>query len=175
MAPGLLWPDTGQRFEVRRCGRQAVPAALRSRGRLVTVYYRTNLASRQVALLFKISNSAAGRVVDHLAPLLALAPVARRHSRHRADRGRRADGSSITGRGGVVKGLEELPGVQRRSSDADREQVTTSQQAVIPRDRCAHRADQTAVAFVSGNQALWPKVLAGILLGGFVDWRRHRL
>lgn len=47
---------------------------------LVAVYYRTNLTLRQVALLFGISKSAAGRVVDHLAPLLALAPVTRRHS-----------------------------------------------------------------------------------------------
>lgn len=47
---------------------------------LVAVYYRTNLTLRQVAPLFGISKSAAGRVVDHLAPLLALAPVTRRHS-----------------------------------------------------------------------------------------------
>ena len=47
---------------------------------LIAVYYRTNLTPRQVALLFGVSKSAAHRVVDHLAPLLALAPVARRHS-----------------------------------------------------------------------------------------------
>jgi hypothetical protein len=47
----------------------------------VAVHYRTNLTFRQVALLFGISKSAAGRVVDHLAPLLALAPVTRKHSR----------------------------------------------------------------------------------------------
>lgn len=46
---------------------------------LVATYYRTNLTLRQVALLFGISKSAAGRVVDHLAPLLVLAPVGRRH------------------------------------------------------------------------------------------------
>ena len=44
---------------------------------LVAVYYRTNLTFRQVALLFGISKSAANRVVDHLAPLLALSPVTR--------------------------------------------------------------------------------------------------
>jgi hypothetical protein len=32
-----------------------------------------------VALLFGISKSAAGRVVDHLAPFLALSPVTRLH------------------------------------------------------------------------------------------------
>jgi len=47
---------------------------------LVAVYYRTNLTFRQVALLFGISKSAANRVVDHLAPLLALSPVTRKHS-----------------------------------------------------------------------------------------------
>ncbi|WP_160574032.1 transposase family protein [Actinomadura physcomitrii] len=47
---------------------------------LIVVYYRTNLTLRQVALLFGVSKSAAHRVVDHLAPLLALAPAARRHS-----------------------------------------------------------------------------------------------
>lgn len=47
---------------------------------LVAVYYRTNLTLRQVALLFGVSKSAAGRVVDHLGPLLALSPVTRRHS-----------------------------------------------------------------------------------------------
>jgi DDE superfamily endonuclease/Helix-turn-helix of DDE superfamily endonuclease len=46
---------------------------------LIAVYYRTNLTLRQVALLFGVSKSAAHRVVDHVAPLLALAPVIRRH------------------------------------------------------------------------------------------------
>ncbi|MFF0518416.1 hypothetical protein ACFYTC_06945 [Actinomadura nitritigenes] len=39
----------------------------------------TNLTLRQVALHFGASNSAAHRVVDHLAPLLALAPVTGQH------------------------------------------------------------------------------------------------
>lgn len=46
---------------------------------LIAVYYRTNLTLRQVALLFGVSKSAAHRVVDHLAPLLVLAPVTMRH------------------------------------------------------------------------------------------------
>lgn len=46
---------------------------------LVAVYYRTNLTLRQVALLFGISKSAAGRVVEHLGPLLVLAPVTKPH------------------------------------------------------------------------------------------------
>ncbi|SPT50222.1 Uncharacterised protein [Actinomadura madurae] len=44
---------------------------------LIAVYYRTNLTLRQVALLLGVSKSAAHRVVDHLAPPLAPAPVAR--------------------------------------------------------------------------------------------------
>lgn len=39
----------------------------------------TGLSVRQVALLFGISKSAAHRIVDHLAPLLDLAPTSRRH------------------------------------------------------------------------------------------------
>ncbi|HEV2780878.1 MAG TPA: transposase [Actinophytocola sp.] len=54
--------------------------SLADRVLLVAVYYRTNLTFRQVALLFGISKSAANRVVDHLAPLLALAPVTSKHS-----------------------------------------------------------------------------------------------
>lgn len=47
---------------------------------LVAVYYRTNLTFRQLALLFGVSKSAANRVVEHLAPLLALEPVQKKHS-----------------------------------------------------------------------------------------------
>lgn len=47
--------------------------ALADRVLLIAVYYRTNLMLRQVALLFGVSKSAAHRIVDHLAPLLALA------------------------------------------------------------------------------------------------------
>jgi hypothetical protein len=54
--------------------------SLADRVLLVAVYYRTNLACRQIALLFGISKSAVDRVVDHLAPLLALPPVLRKHS-----------------------------------------------------------------------------------------------
>jgi hypothetical protein len=53
--------------------------SLADRVLLVAVYYRTNVIYRQVALLFGISKSAAGRVVDHLVPLLALAPIKRPH------------------------------------------------------------------------------------------------
>ena len=54
--------------------------SLADRVLLVAVYYRTNLTLRQVALLFGISKSAAGRVVDHLGPYLMLSPVRRRTS-----------------------------------------------------------------------------------------------
>jgi hypothetical protein len=53
--------------------------SLADRVLLVAVYYRTNLTYRQIAVLFGISKSAAGRVVDHLAPLLALAPITHAH------------------------------------------------------------------------------------------------
>jgi hypothetical protein len=49
--------------------------SLTDRVLLVAVYYRTNLAYRQVALLFGISKSAAGRIVEYLARLLVLSPV----------------------------------------------------------------------------------------------------
>lgn len=49
--------------------------SLADRVLLVAVYYRTNLTYRQIALLFGICTSAVDRVIDHLAPLLALAPV----------------------------------------------------------------------------------------------------
>jgi hypothetical protein len=46
---------------------------------LVATYYRTNLTLRQIAPLFGVSKSAAGRIVDHLAPHLVLMPQTRRH------------------------------------------------------------------------------------------------
>jgi hypothetical protein len=49
--------------------------SLADRVLLVAVYYRTNLTLRQVAPLFGVSKSAAGRIVDHLAGYLVLAPV----------------------------------------------------------------------------------------------------
>jgi hypothetical protein len=48
---------------------------------LTTVYYRTNLTFRQIALLFGISKSAAHRIVEHIAPLLALPPMTESHDR----------------------------------------------------------------------------------------------
>ncbi|QUH04196.1 transposase [Saccharopolyspora erythraea] len=70
---------------VRRRGAEQTGAGRRwglsldDRVLLVAVYYRTNLTLRQVALLFDVSKSAAGRVVDHLGPYLALSPVKREH------------------------------------------------------------------------------------------------
>lgn len=46
---------------------------------LVAAYWRTNLTMRQLGPLFGVSKSAADRVIDHIAPLLALAPVRGRH------------------------------------------------------------------------------------------------
>jgi hypothetical protein len=45
---------------------------LEDRVLLVATYWRTNLTLRQLAALFGVSKSAADRIVDHTAPLLAL-------------------------------------------------------------------------------------------------------
>jgi len=44
------------------------------------VYYRTNLTVRQIGRLVGISKSAVDRVIHHLGPLVALAPVTGKHS-----------------------------------------------------------------------------------------------
>ncbi|MDQ0595724.1 hypothetical protein QF037_000069 [Streptomyces canus] len=51
---------------------------LEDRVLLVATYWRTNLTLRQVAPLFGVSKSAADRILDHLAPLLAISPARRR-------------------------------------------------------------------------------------------------
>ncbi|MCQ6246172.1 transposase [Streptomyces malaysiensis] len=48
--------------------------SLEDRVLLVTAYWRTNLTIRQPAPLFRVSKSAADRIIDHLGPLLALKP-----------------------------------------------------------------------------------------------------
>ncbi|MFC5204671.1 transposase [Streptomyces kaempferi] len=52
--------------------------SLEDRVLLVATYWRTNLTLRQVAPLFGISKSAADRILDHLAPLLAISPARRK-------------------------------------------------------------------------------------------------
>ncbi|MGC4998769.1 transposase [Streptomyces sp. DT195] len=47
---------------------------LEDRALLVATYWRTNLTVRQLGPLFGVSKSAAGRIVDHLGPMLALQP-----------------------------------------------------------------------------------------------------
>ncbi|MGW1116666.1 transposase [Streptomyces tanashiensis] len=47
---------------------------LEDRVLLVTAYWRTTLTLRQLAPLFGVSKSTAGRVINHLGPLLALRP-----------------------------------------------------------------------------------------------------
>ncbi|MFI9311108.1 transposase [Streptomyces triculaminicus] len=70
---------------VRRRGGGTAPGGrpwglpLEDRVLLVAAYWRTNLTMRQLGPLFGISKSAADRVIDHIAPLLALAPVRRGH------------------------------------------------------------------------------------------------
>ncbi|MFE5977264.1 transposase [Streptomyces sp. NPDC056460] len=50
---------------------------LEDRVLLVTTYWRTNLTMRQLAPLFGVSKSAAGRIIDHLGPMFALRPRTR--------------------------------------------------------------------------------------------------
>jgi hypothetical protein len=57
---------------VRRGRPWSLPLA--DRALLVAAYWRTNLTMRQLAPLFGVSKSAAGRIIDHLGPLLALQP-----------------------------------------------------------------------------------------------------
>ncbi len=65
---------------LRREGADAVrrgrPWSLPLEGRvlLVAAYWRTNLTLRQLAPLFGVPKSAAGRIIDHLAPSPALPP-----------------------------------------------------------------------------------------------------
>jgi hypothetical protein len=47
---------------------------LEDRALRVAVYWRTNLTMRQLAPLFGVSKSAAGRIIDHRGPTLALRP-----------------------------------------------------------------------------------------------------
>jgi hypothetical protein len=61
--------------EVRRGRPWRLP--LEDRVLLVAAYWRTNLTMRQYALLVGVSKSSADRIIDHLAPLLALQPVRR--------------------------------------------------------------------------------------------------
>lgn len=76
------------RIVARRGGRAVVDGrpgrpwglSLADRVLLVAVYYRTNLTYRQVALLFGISKSAVDRVMDQVAPVLALSPATRKHN-----------------------------------------------------------------------------------------------
>ncbi|GAA3661204.1 transposase [Streptomyces fenghuangensis] len=59
--------------DARRRGRPwSLP--LEDRVLLVATYWRTNLTMRQLGPLFGVSKSAAGRIIDHLGPILALQP-----------------------------------------------------------------------------------------------------
>ncbi|MFE0134650.1 transposase [Streptomyces sp. NPDC059037] len=58
--------------EARRGRPWSLP--LEDRVLLVAAYWRTNLTMRQLAPLFGVSKSAADRIIDHLAPKLALQP-----------------------------------------------------------------------------------------------------
>lgn len=61
---------------VGRAGSGALDLA--DRVLLVASYWPTNLTMRQIGPLFGVSHSAAYRVIDTRAPLLALAPVRKR-------------------------------------------------------------------------------------------------
>ncbi|MFJ8982792.1 transposase [Streptomyces sp. NPDC102282] len=65
---------------------------------LVAAYWRTNLTLRQLAPLFGVSKSAAGRIVGHLGPRLALKP----RRRFRKDTVLSADGTLVPSRDHTV-------------------------------------------------------------------------
>ncbi|MFH8581209.1 transposase [Streptomyces zaomyceticus] len=71
---------------------------LEDRVLLVAAYWRTNLTLRQLAPLFGISKSAAGRIVSQLGPLLALRP----RSRFRRDTVLIVDGTLVPTRDHTV-------------------------------------------------------------------------
>ena len=54
--------------------RQTLVADLEDQVLLAATYWHTNLTLRQLAPLFGVSKSAADRIIDHTAPLLALQP-----------------------------------------------------------------------------------------------------
>ncbi|MFD6294174.1 transposase family protein [Streptomyces sp. NPDC060235] len=64
---------------------------LEDRVLVVTCYWRMNLTMRQLALLFGISKSAAGRIIDHIGPLLAI----RQRKQFRKDTVLIVDGSLV--------------------------------------------------------------------------------
>jgi hypothetical protein len=71
---------------------------LEDRVLLVVAYWRTNLTLRQLAPLFGISKSAADRIINRLAPLLALRP----HRRFRKDTVLIVDGTLVPTRDHAV-------------------------------------------------------------------------
>ncbi|MEV7739948.1 transposase [Streptomyces sp. NPDC088921] len=71
---------------------------LEDRVLLVAAYWRTNLTLRQLAPLFGVSKSAAGRIIDHLAPSLAL----QRRKRFRRDTVLIVDGTLVPTRDHTV-------------------------------------------------------------------------
>ncbi|MFJ8391008.1 transposase [Streptomyces sp. NPDC094438] len=60
-------------------GGRAWALSLEDRVLMVAAYWRTDLTMRQLGPLFGVSKSTADRVIDDIAPLLALAPLRRRH------------------------------------------------------------------------------------------------
>ncbi|MFF6804821.1 transposase [Streptomyces sp. NPDC012616] len=71
---------------------------LEDRVLLVAAYWRTNLTLRQLAPLFGVSEPAAGRIIDHLAPSLALQP----RKRFRRDTALIVDGTLVPTRDHTV-------------------------------------------------------------------------
>lgn len=71
---------------------------LEDRVLLVAAYWRTNLTMRQLAPLFGVSKSTAGRVIDHLGPMLVLQP----HKRFRKDTALIVDGTLVPTRDHAV-------------------------------------------------------------------------
>lgn len=85
---------------------------LEDRVLLVAAYWRTNLTLRQLAPLFGVSKSAADRIIDHLAPALAL----QQRKRFRKDTVLIVDGTLVPTRDHTVAERSKTSHVAGRSS-----------------------------------------------------------
>jgi hypothetical protein len=139
---------------------------------LIATYWRTNPTLRQVAPLFGISKSAADRILDHLAPLMAISPT----HRPRKDTVYIGDGTLVPTRDRSISassknyrysmnlqvvidansrlvvaiGLpaarqpQRLPGVHRIRRRPGQSRSSDHRRRRLPGHRCAHPAPQTA-------------------------------
>ncbi|MGW2595457.1 transposase family protein [Streptomyces sp. NPDC001515] len=124
---------------------------LEDRVLLVATYWRTNLTLRQVAPLFGISKSAADRVLDNLAPLLAISPF----TESGVDRACRD--APVLADGGYQGTGALIPHRRRPGQD----HLTPEQEA----DNAVHRRARARVEHVFSRMKNW-KILHNCRLSG---------